>query len=171
MAALMLHGIQAGPMMFIKHQDVISRLLTSLFVANLVSVIFGILCVYFIGYLLFTPTRVLVPMITVFCVLGAYFDRNSVFDVWLMLAFGLLGYVMRKYDYPTIALVVGLIVAPIADHEMIRAIQINHERVFGVIATSPIALVLIGLNLALLYYMFRPKKGRKADDKESPGGG
>jgi putative tricarboxylic transport membrane protein len=158
LAALMLHGIQAGPMMFIKHTDVISRLLTSLFISNFVMLFIGWASAYSVATLVKTPTKVLIPIITVFCMLGAYVDRNSMFDIWLMFVFGLLGWLMRKYEYPTIALVVGLIVAPIADNELIRAFQIFHERIFGAIWASPIALILIGINLVLLYFMFRTWK-------------
>ena len=167
MAALMLHGIQCGPMMLIKHKDVVSHLLTSLFVSNLVMVITGIGTVYCIGALLFTPTRVLVPIIMVFCVLGAYFERNSMFDVWVMFIFGLLAWLMRKYEYSPLALVVALIVAPIADHELIRAIQIHQDRIFSATLRSPVALILIGLNIALLIYMFRGWK-KKVKEGEIP---
>jgi putative tricarboxylic transport membrane protein len=151
----MLHGLQAGPMLIIKNPEVISRLLSSLFVANVIMVFFAIIVAYYIGTLLFTPTKVLIPIITIFCTLGAYIIRNSVLDVWLMFIFAILGWWMRKYEYPTIALVVGLIVAPIADAELIRAYQIFHERLFIAMVSSPIALVMIGLNVALIIFMFR----------------
>lgn len=163
LAALMLHGLQAGPMLIIKNPDVISRLLTSLFVANVIMVFFAIIVAYYIGLLLFTPTRVIIPIITIFCTLGAYVIRNSVLDVWLMFIFSILGWWMRKYDYPTIALVVGLIVAPIADAELIRGNQIFHERLFIAMVSSPIALIMIGLNLALIYFMFRQWKWKVED--------
>ncbi len=82
-----------------------------------------------------------------------------------MFIFAVLGWWMRKYDYPTIALVVGLIVAPIADAELIRANQIFHERLFIAMVSSPIALIMIGLNLALIYFMFRQWKWKEEGEE------
>jgi putative tricarboxylic transport membrane protein len=155
LAALMLHGLQAGPVLIVKYPDVISYLLASLFVSNFIMVFFAIIVAYYIGVLLFTPTRALVPVIALFCTLGAYLARNAVLDVWLMLIFAILGWWMRKYEYPTIALVVGLIVAPIADAELVRAIRIFGGDILIGVISSPIALIMIGLNLILLFFMFR----------------
>lgn len=158
LAALLLHGVEAGPMLLTKHTDVVYTLLSSLFIANIIMGIFAIIVAYYLGAFLFVPIKFLVPVIIVFCSVGAFIIRNSAMDVWLMYVFGLLGWVMRKHGYSCIALVIGLIVAPIADAELIRAVQIFHGKILGAIFLSPICIVLICLNVLLLLVLFRPSR-------------
>lgn len=150
MAVLILHGVEPGPMMVVKHLGLMYTMLASLFVASVIMAIFAIVVAYYLGVLLFIPTKLLIPIIAIFCTLGTFMTHNSTLDVWLMYFFALLGWTMRKYHYSPLAFVVGLIVAPIADAELIRAIQIFGTGIFGAIASSIICIVLIGLNLLLL---------------------
>ena len=84
--------------------------------------------------------------------------RNSIMDVWIMFFSSILGIIMRSKEYPPLPLVVAVIVAPIADANLIRAFQINQNRIIGAIFTSPINWVLIGLNILILFLMFKPSK-------------
>jgi putative tricarboxylic transport membrane protein len=158
LGALMLHGIQPGPMMVFSHLDLVRIIIMSLFVSSFLMFTFTILVSYYVGYFIFMPTKYLVPVITMFCALGAYVMRNSAIDVWIMFVFGWLGYVMRKRGYLPIAFVVGVIIAPIADAELIRTIQIFHGKILETILASPIAIVVLFLNLLLIFFMFRPRR-------------
>jgi len=156
LAALMMHGITIGPMLIIKHQDVVYSLLTSLFISNIVMLIFAIIVAYYFNLIIFIPTKYLIPLITTFCCLGSFMVRNSIIDVWIMLFSAVLGVVMKNRGYPTLPLVVAIIVTPIADGELIRALQIYRNGIFGAIFTDPINWVLIGLNILFLFLIFRP---------------
>lgn len=158
LGALMLHGIQIGPMLVIRHKDVVYSLIASLFIANVIMLVFAVIVAYYFNIFVFVPTRYLVPLITVFCCLGSYMSRNSIMDVWIMFFSSILGVIMRSKEYPLLPLVVAVIVAPIADKELIRAIQIHQNRIISAIFTSPINWVLIGLNILILFLIFKPSK-------------
>ena len=164
LAALMVHGIQIGPALFARHGDVVYSIIASLFIANCVMLIFAIIIANYYSLILFIPTKYLVPIIIIFCCLGSYMARSSIIDVWIMFFSSILGIAMRLNGYPPLPLVVGVIVSPIADAELIRAFQIYQGRMLFGIFKSPINWVLIGLNLLLLFLIFRQTKSNKAED-------
>jgi len=163
LGALMIHGIQAGPMLVVRHKDVVYSLITSLYIANIFMLMFAIIVTYYFDVFISVPTEYLVPLIATFCCLGSYMVRNSMVDVWFMFFLSVLAFVMESNEYPALPLVVAIVVAPIADAELIRAIQINQNRIISAIFSSPISLILIGLIILLIVNMFKSQsKSSKA---------
>jgi len=157
LAAIMLQGIQIGPVLFVRHRDLIYSIIGSLFIANIVMLVSVIIVANYFSVFVHVPTKYLVPAITIFCCLGSYMIRNSTTDVWIFFFSSVLALIMRNKGYPPLPLIVAVIVAPIADAEFIRAIQIHQNRIIGAIFSSPINWVLIGLNILLIISMFRQK--------------
>ncbi|TVR11650.1 MAG: hypothetical protein EA385_00960 [Salinarimonadaceae bacterium] len=88
-------------------------------------------------------TRILVPVLMIFSILGAFGLRNAAFDVYLMLGFGMLGFVMRYYNYSPTAVVMGVILGPIADNELIRTLQLYRGNWYMSFFERPVAFILL----------------------------
>ena len=100
--------------------------------------------------LLKVNTYVLVPVISVMCVIGTYAIRKAIFDVALMLIFGVIGWFMKKYDYPPVALVLGIVLGPIADNQLIRVFARFESEWFLSFFNRPITFVLSVVMILLL---------------------
>ena len=120
LAALMLHGLQPGPRLFMNQMPLVYAIIVSLFLSQIVMYIMGTVFSYSLSGILKISAKILVPVITVVCVVGSYSLRNSLFDVVLMFICGVLGFTMKENGYPTIAITLGIILGPIADSELIR---------------------------------------------------
>lgn len=142
LGALMLQGWVPGPSLFIDHKEIIYASISSLFIQQFVILFLGMILCYFGAYILKIPSKYLVPCVLMFTILGAFANRNAIFDVGLMLLFGVIGYVMKKIEYPVMPVVLGIILGPIADRELLRVVQM-YEGNYLEIFTKPIVLVLI----------------------------
>ena len=118
LGGLMIHGIQPGPLLFVEQVDLVYGIFAAFFIANVVM----ILIQYFLGVRLFTmalqiPKSILIPIVIMMCVAGVYAIDYQISDVWVLFFFGLVGYVMRKYQYPIPATVLGVILGPHSGEE------------------------------------------------------
>ena len=93
--------------------------------------------------LLDIPTKILAPCIMVFCIAGSFACRNAMFDVFLMFAFGLVGYLMKQFDFSLPGIVLGIVLGGIADNQLIRANQLFGSETIKAIFTRPVSLVLV----------------------------
>jgi TctA family transporter len=111
LGGLMVWGLNPGPMMFVEHKDFVWGLIASMYLGNLVGLVIVLTTVPLFASVLRVPFAAIAPMIVVSCAIGAYAIQNAVFDVWLMLLFGVVGYVFKKIGIPlaplTLALVLG----------------------------------------------------------------
>lgn len=158
LGVLMLHGIRIGPALAIQFPETVKAIFTSLFIANLFMLLVSIIIVNYFNLVVSMPVKLLLPLIAIGCTLGTYLIRNSIMDVWIMYFSCVLAILMEKYNYPTLPLVIAVIVTPIADAELIRAIIIFRHRFISSIFSSSINCVLIGLNILFLYLLFKPSK-------------
>ena len=109
LGGLMIWGLQPGPLLFIEKPDFVWGLIASMYLGNIVGLIVVLTCVPFFAAILRVPFSIIAPVILVICAIGAYTVHNSMFDVWLMLFFGVVGYVFKKLDYPLAPLVLALV--------------------------------------------------------------
>ncbi|WP_375460437.1 tripartite tricarboxylate transporter permease [uncultured Enterovirga sp.] len=111
LGGLMVWGLNPGPLLFVEHKDFVWGLIASMYLGNVVGLILVITTVPIFAAILRVPFAAIAPMILVSCAIGAYAVQNAMFDVWLMLGFGVLGYVFKKLGFPlaplTLALVLG----------------------------------------------------------------
>jgi len=111
LGGLMVWGLNPGPMMFIEQKDFVWGLIASMYLGNIVGLFLVLSTVPIFAAVLRVPFAAIAPMIVVSCAIGAYAIQNAMFDVWLMLVFGIVGYVFKKLGYPlaplTLALVLG----------------------------------------------------------------
>jgi len=107
----MVWGLNPGPLLFVEHKDFVWGLIASMYLGNLVGLVMVLSTVPLFAAVLRVPFSAIAPMIVVSCAVGAYAIQNAMFDIWLMLAFGVVGYVFKKIGIPlapfTLALVLG----------------------------------------------------------------
>jgi putative tricarboxylic transport membrane protein len=111
LGGLMVWGLNPGPLLFVEHKSFVWGTIASMYLGNLVGLVIVLSTVPLFAAVLRVPFAAIAPMIVVSCAIGAYAIQNAMFDIWLMLGFGVLGYVFKKLDYPlaplTLALVLG----------------------------------------------------------------
>jgi putative tricarboxylic transport membrane protein len=161
LAAMWIHGIKAGPLLPIQHPEMIGYVAGSFAIATILMVVFGLLVTRLFLKILLVPTEILMPIIFVLCVVGTYVLNGRLFDVWVMLLFGLLGYFMRINDFPAAPFVLGFILGPMADTNIRRALMLKNGDI-SPFFTRPISLVLIiAITLVVLSKYLPKKRGEK----------
>ncbi|OGB90740.1 MAG: transporter [candidate division NC10 bacterium RIFCSPLOWO2_12_FULL_66_18] len=146
LAAMWLHGVRPGPLLMIEFPNYIWEVTAMFILASLAMLILGLSLVRTLVKILMVPRPILMPIVFVLCVIGSFAISVRIFDIWVMLAFGLLGYPMRKYNYPAAPLVLGVILGDMADVNFRRALI----RTAGDVTpffTRPISLVLVAITL------------------------
>jgi len=138
LGALMLKGWIPGPKLFIDNREIIYASLSSLFIQQFVMLVVGLALCVFAARVISIPTKFLVPCIILFTILGAFSTRNTLFDAALMFGFGIIGWFMKKSDFPVMPVILGIILGPIADRELLRTMQMFDS--FWLILTRPITL-------------------------------
>ncbi len=148
LGALMLHGIRPGPMLFAEQAPVVWTLFAGLILAQLTTLVLGLLSVRPILWIIGRPYHLLYPAITLFCIVGAFAYANSVFEVWLMLGFGLMGLAMRRLGFPIVPLVLAYILTPVAEAELRRGLLLHGNDPMGFLTRPLFDVLLVGGVLA-----------------------
>jgi putative tricarboxylic transport membrane protein len=149
LSALQNYGINAGPQLFITSGPLVWALIASLYIGNVMLLILNLPLVGLWVKLLKIPRAQLYAGILIFATVGVYGMRQSAFDLYLMLAVGLVGVVMRRYDFPTAPVIVGLILGPMAEAQMRNALSIG-EGSFMVFLQRPMSATLLAVVVAVL---------------------
>lgn len=143
--ALFIHGLNPGPMLMIDKPDMFWFIVGALVMANFFMLLFGLTGIRIFTKIVEMPRTVLIPLILLLSIVGAYAVNNSVTDIYWMLGFGVLGYFMKQYNYPLGPVILGVILSRLLDDNWRRAIISEREslpRFFEGIVTSPLSLVL-----------------------------
>lgn len=148
--AFLIQGLIPGPRLIIENQGLVYSLLVAELFEEVLLLIAGFVAVIFFVRVLDIPTKIIVPIVTVTCVIGTYTMRGTLFDSYLLLGFGVLGWIMKKNDYPVMAVVIGIILGPIADSEFARTYEM-YAGDFSVFLTSPLCQIFILLILSSLF--------------------
>ena len=125
LGGLLIWGLQPGPMLFIEQKDFVWGLIASMYIGNIVGLIVVLTTVPWWAAILRIPFSIIAPVIIVICAIGAYTVHNSMFDVWMMLVFGLLGYLFKKLKYPLAPLVLALVLGDMAESSFRQAMLLS----------------------------------------------
>lgn len=147
LGAFILHGLEPGPLMLRDHMDLIYALLFGIVVSQVATSGLGLIATPWLARLSVLPTRWIAPIVLVLVFVGTYMVRTNVFDVALAIAAGIFGYVMRRYGFPLITIVIGYILGPLAEKSYLQSMQISDDSLM-IFVTEPIALVLMILTIA-----------------------
>ncbi|RDZ50240.1 hypothetical protein C5C07_19370 [Haloferax sp. Atlit-4N] len=147
--ALMLHGIRPGPALFGAQINLTYSIFVSLVVCSLIVFALGLLVVRWAGYLTTVNTSVIIPIIIVLSVLGAFSLNSNYIDVFVVLALGIVGYFMESYDYSIVAFLLGLILGPIAEENLSRSLSLSNGSL-DIFFATPLRLLLIVATVVII---------------------
>ncbi len=122
LGGLLIWGLQPGPLLFVEQKEFVWGLIASMYLGNIVGLILVLTCVPLLAAMLRIPFPVIAPVILVLCAIGAYTVHNNPFDVIMMMVFGVLGYVLKKCDYPLAPLVLALVLGDKAEEAFRQAL-------------------------------------------------
>jgi putative tricarboxylic transport membrane protein len=125
LGGLLIWGLQPGPMLFIEQKDFVWGLIASMYLGNLVGLLVVLSTVPFWAAILRIPFSVIAPVIIVICAIGAYTVHSSMFDVWMMLVFGVVGYLFKKLKYPLAPMVLALVLGDMAEASFRQAMLLS----------------------------------------------
>ncbi len=125
LGGLLIWGLQPGPLLFIEQKDFVWGLIASMYLGNIVGLIVVLTCVPLFAAILRVPFSVIAPIIMVICAIGAYTVHNSIFDVWMMLVFGVAGYAFKKLQYPLAPLVLAIVLGDRAETSFRQAMLMS----------------------------------------------
>jgi putative tricarboxylic transport membrane protein len=151
LAAMMVHGVNPGPLLITSDPRLFWGFIASMYVGNVILLILNLPLVGLFVNLLRVPYPLLYPVILVCSVVGVYAVNGSAVDLWIMLAMGAVGYLLRKLDFETAPIVLGLVLAPMMELSLRQALAVSGGR-YDIFITRPIsaALLLVGAALTLL---------------------
>jgi putative tricarboxylic transport membrane protein len=160
MGALMMYNVQPGPLLFEDHPQVAWGLIASMFIGNIMLLILNLPLVKVFAKIIQTPKQFLIPMIIAISIFGVYAVQVSTNDLLLLLGCGLLGYFLSKNDYPIAPLVLGLVLGPMIENNLRRALTISNGD-FSIFFTRPISLIFLIITLLWLLIPFIMKRRGK----------
>ncbi len=160
LGAFLIQGLVPGPELIGKHGDVIYGVFVALIVGNIANLIIANAGIRFFARIAGTSKTIVFPVVCILCVVGSYAIQNSLFDVKTMLFFGVLGYFMRKFDFPIPPLLIAFILGPMVEDPLRQSLIISGGNPV-IFFTSPIALAFIVLTgLSIFAVVWRQIKGR-----------
>lgn len=147
--AFMIHGIVPGPFMLTMHGEVIYALFASMLMANLVHLAIGRVGIQVWGWFARLPKGLVLPPVLMMCVVGIYLPSQSIFDIRVMLAFAVLGVILRRTGFPVVCLVIGFLLGGMFESSLRQALLL-YKSDFWIILESPISLVFFALTIFVL---------------------
>ena len=149
LGALMIHGITPGPLLMSQHPDLFWGLITSMYIGNVMLLILNLPLIPLWVKMLKIPYPILFPFILLFCLIGVYTINNNAFDIYLMILFGIFGYVARKFDFEAAPFILAVVLGPMME-KALRQSLIMSKGHFSIFATRPISGVIWGIAILLL---------------------
>ena len=126
LGGMVIWGLEPGPLLFVEHTEFVWGLIASLYAANLFALLINIAFIPAFIWVLKMPFTILAPIIFYLCVIGGYAPTQDMHDVWLMLLFGVVGYFMRRLDYPLAPAVLAIVLGPLAEPAMRQSLIMSH---------------------------------------------
>jgi putative tricarboxylic transport membrane protein len=149
LGALVIHGLQPGPLLFQNNPEVVQTIMNTYLLANFVMFAFMILAARFIAKLSLVPKGILIPIILTFCVIGSYALANRMFDVWVMIGFGVVGFALTLAKVPLAPFVIGFVLAPMAEENLSAMLMLSAGS-WTPLVTRPVSLVLLVISAGML---------------------
>jgi len=151
LGGLMIWGLQPGPLLFIEQKDFVWGLIASMYLGNIAGLIVVLTCVPLFAAILRVPFSVIAPIIMVICAIGSFTVHNSIFDVWMMVVFGILGYFFKKLQYPLAPLVLAIVLGDAAESAF-RQAMLGSQGELGIFFSNKLVGGLTALALVLLFW-------------------
>jgi putative tricarboxylic transport membrane protein len=125
MAAMIIHGVQPGPLIMVNNPQFVFDVVAMMLYATIGILFFGLALVKPLLRVLQVPREIIMPIVFVLCVIGSYAISQRLFDVWTMLGFGAVGYILRRYNYPMAPFVLGIVLGDLLDKNLRRGLVLS----------------------------------------------
>lgn len=145
LSAFYVHGLRPGPLLFSETPEMFNVILAGGFIGSIMILVLGLTVAPMLSKIATIQQRHLFPVVAILCIIGSYAASTNIFDIVLMLLFGLMGFVMRKRDYSIAPMVLGLVLGGIMDANFRRAMSLiqSSDNIFGDLFLKPITMVLV----------------------------
>jgi len=164
LGALMMFGLQPGPLLFQKNPDFVWGVIASMYIGNIMLLIMNIACIPLFVKILKIPNSLLFPLIMVFATVGVYSVDGNIFDVWMLYVFGVMGYFMKKFDMPPAPVVLSVVLGPMIERALRQSLTMSLGS-YDIFYTRPISAALLLLGLAAVLWpvidMFRQRSRKR----------
>lgn len=157
LGALMIQGLQPGPLLFQKTPEIVYGLFSAMILANIAMLIIGLLGIRIFSRVIDIPRTLVIPIIISLSVVGAFSMNNAIFDVYVALGFGLIGYFMKKAEIPVSPIVLAIILGPMAETNLRKAV-LMYRGSWSFLYTRPITVVFLVLSVVSVISITRLKK-------------
>jgi putative tricarboxylic transport membrane protein len=168
-SALLIHGVQPGPLLIKDHPDLFWGLVASLYLGNFLLLVLNLPLIGVWVKVLEIPYKILFPLILLFCLIGAYTLNNLTFDLYVMLLFGVVGWTMRKFGYEGAPLILAFVLGPMLENALRQSLLMSKGS-FMIFVTRPISGIALGfaflLLLSNLFPYFKKQRARYEEFKE-----
>ena len=151
LGGLLIWGLQPGPMLFVEQKEFVWGLIASMYLGNIVGLIIVLTCVPLLAAILRVPFSIIAPIILVLCAIGAYSVHNSTFDIILMLVFGVVGYVLKKCNYPLAPMVLAIVLGDKAEESFRQSLLASQGHV-GIFWSNGLVGTIMALGLIALFW-------------------
>jgi len=151
LAGLMMHNVQPGPLLFAQAPEMFWTFIAALYIGNIVLLTLNLPLVGILARISTIRPQMLMPFISIICLYGVYSVRNNFFDVWIMILSGIAGVFFRKFKYPVAPLVIGLVLGPITENSLRKALMTFKGNVLYFL-DKPIALAFLSLGIAMIVF-------------------
>ena len=151
LGGLLIWGLQPGPLLFVEQKEFVWGLIASMYLGNLAGLIIVLTCVPLFAAILRIPFSIVAPLIIVICAIGAFTVHNAMLDIWLMMFFGVIGYIFKKLDYPMAPLVLALVLGDRAEDSFRQSMLISQGNL-SVFFTNGLVGSIMTLGLVMLFW-------------------
>jgi putative tricarboxylic transport membrane protein len=151
LGGLLIWGLQPGPLLFVEKKEFVWGLIASMYLGNLAGLIIVLTCVPLFAAILRIPFSIVAPLIIVICAIGAFTVHNAMLDIWLMMFFGVIGYVFKKLDYPMAPMVLALVLGDRAEDSFRQAMLISQGNL-SVFFSNWLVGSIMALGLVMLFW-------------------
>ena len=156
MGAFIIHGVQPGPLMMTQKPELFWGVIASMYIGNIMLLILNLPLIGIWVQVLRVPYRILFPLILLFCLIGVYAVSNTVFDIYIMVLFGVVGYLMKKFGYEPAPLVLAFVLGPMLENNLRKSLILSQGD-FSTFVTRPLSAIALLLALALLLSPLIPR--------------
>jgi putative tricarboxylic transport membrane protein len=160
LGAFMIHGVTPGPLMMKQNPSLFWGVITSMYIGNFMLLILNLPLIGIWVQILKVPYKILFPLILLFCLIGVYSINNMVFDIYVMIIFGIVGYLMKKFDYEGAPVILAFVLGPMMETNLRKSL-IMSQGDFSIFFTRPLAAASLIIAILLLLSPFVPWLGRK----------
>ena len=153
LAGLRMHNVEPGPMLFTTHPEVFWTFIAAMYLGNFMLLILNLPLVGAFARIAVIRPQILMPMISLICLVGVYSVRNSLFDVWVMIVAGVVGYFLRQWKFPIAPFIIGVVLGPTTENSLRQTLMMFRGDV-SLVAERPVSITLLALAAAFLAYKF-----------------